>query len=249
MTSLTAFWRDFHCPLEDHSQPQQLPFFHPPSPLRGMLLASLSPVRLCFQKFPPLSPRQFLVYSSLTLFALVLAVYSHAFHCEFIDFDDNTHVFANPSVLAGLHPRSIFWVFSHFIAAQWIPLTWLSHMLDVSLFGTDPAFHHLTNLILHAFNSLLVFLVWQRLTRDPWPSLAVALLFAVHPINVESVAWIAERKNLLSSTFWLLALAAYSTHASRSSRSDRRYLWLTTAFMALGLLAKPMLVTLPFALL
>lgn len=185
-----------------------------------------------------------LVYAVLA--AVIVVLYSGVFRCDFIVWDDPNHVTGNPCVLAGLGFRSIGWAFSHFIAAQWIPLSWVSHMVDVTLFGLDPRWHHLGNVILHAINACLVLAVLHRLTGEFWPSVVVAALFAVHPINVESVAWIAERKNVLSTFFWLLAMGAYARHAAQPRG---RWMWAVAACMALGLLAKPMLVTLPFALL
>ncbi len=195
---------------------------------------------------PPLTERRRFAYVCAALVALVVALYAHVFHCEFIDFDDNTHVFGNPVVLGGFQPKGVAWAFTHFIANQWIPLTWLSHMADVSLFGLDPAWHHLENLALHGLNACLVFAALRRMTREFWPSVAVAALFAVHPVNVESVAWIAERKNVLSTTFWLLAMWAYARHVAQPGG---KWMWTVAVCMALGLLAKPMLVTLPCALL
>jgi tetratricopeptide (TPR) repeat protein len=185
-------------------------------------------------------------FACAVLIAAVITIYSRVFHCEFVDFDDPRHVVGNPCVVAGLGWRSMVWAFSHYHACQWIPLTWISYMVDSSLFGLDPGWMHLGNLALHALNSCLVFFVLRRLTGDFWPSFAVAALFAVHPINVESVAWIAERKNVLSTAFWLLAMWAYTHHAAKPRG---RWMWAVAAFMALGLLAKPMLVTLPCALL
>ena len=195
---------------------------------------------------PPIAARRrtFLVCAALV--ALVIALYSRVFHAEFIDFDDNNHVFENPVVTGGLNWAAIAHACTHFIASQWIPLSWLSHMLDVQLFGLDPGPHHLVNVAFHALNSCLVLAALHAVTREFWPSATVALLFAVHPINVESVAWIAERKNLLSTTFWLLAMVAYARHAAAA---HGRWMWAVAAAMALGLMAKPMLVTLPFALL
>jgi hypothetical protein len=180
------------------------------------------------------------------LVVAVVALYVHVFQCDFIDFDDVSHVIDNPCVVTGLTWPSIQWAFSHFVACQWIPLSWISHMADVNLFGMDPGRHHLGNVLIHALNSCLVFAVFRRMTGDLWPSAAVAALFAVHPINVESVAWIAERKNVLSTFFWLLAMGAYARHAEQPRG---RWMWVVAACMALGLLAKPMLVTLPCALL
>ena len=193
-----------------------------------------------------MTERRKFAYVCTALIAVVVAIYAHVFHCEFIDFDDNTHVFGNPCVLDGFKPRAIAWAFTHFIASQWIPLTWLSHMADVSLFGLDPAWPHLENLALHGLNACLVFAALRRMTREFWPSVAVAALFAVHPVNVESVAWIAERKNVLSTTFWLLAMCAYARHIEHPRE---RWMWTAAGCMALGLMAKPMLVTLPCALL
>ena len=194
---------------------------------------------------PPVPRRRTLLVSA-ALVALVVLLYSRVFHAGFIDFDDDNHVFENPVVLGGVSWAAIVHAFTHFIASQWIPLSWLSHMLDVQLFGLDPGAHHLVNVAFHALNACLVLAALHAVTRDFWPSAAVALLFAVHPINVESVAWIAERKNLLSTTFWLLAMWAYARHAAAA---HGRWMWAVAAAMALGLMAKPMLVTLPFALL
>jgi tetratricopeptide (TPR) repeat protein len=195
---------------------------------------------------PPLTERRKFIYVCVALVALVVALYSHVFHCEFIDFDDNTHIFANPVVRGGFQPEAVAWSFSHFIASQWIPLTWVSHMIDVSLFQMDAGWHHLVNLAFHALNACLVLQAMRRLTGQFWPSVVVATLFAVHPVNVESVAWVAERKNVLSTTFWLLAMSAYGRHLLQPKE---RWMWLVATFMALGLMAKPMLVTLPCALL
>ena len=195
-------------------------------------------------KAPPSARPIFYTYAALI--AVVVALYSYVFHCQFIDFDDTTHVTGNGCVLAGLHFRSVAWAFTHYIACQWMPLTWISHMIDVSLFGMDPGLHHLGNVAFHALNSCLVFAAFRRLTKDFWASAAVAALFAVHPINVESVAWIAERKNVLSTLFWLLAMLAYVRHVEEPRRG---WMWLVSACMALGLMAKGMPVTLPCALL
>jgi tetratricopeptide (TPR) repeat protein len=190
--------------------------------------------------------RRVLFYLYAVFGATVLALYAHVFHCDFIDLDDKSHVTQNPCVMAGLRVSSVNWAFSHFIATQYIPLSLVSHMADISLFGLDPRWHHLGNVLLHALNACLVLTALRALTGRLWPSAIVAALFAVHPINVESVAWIAERKNVLSTTFWLLAMCAYARHARQPAG---RWMWLVALCMALGLLAKPMLVTLPCALL
>ncbi|MHC4658730.1 MAG: tetratricopeptide repeat protein [Planctomycetota bacterium] len=141
---------------------------------------------------------------------------------------------------------SITWAFTTDHASNWHPLTWLSHMLDCRLFGTEPGWHHLTNLLFHVMNTLLLFAVLNRMTRALWRSAFVAAAFALHPLHVESVAWIAERKDVLSTFFWMLTMAAYLRYVNRPGVS--RYL-LTLLPFALGLMAKPMLVTLPFVLL
>jgi tetratricopeptide (TPR) repeat protein len=165
---------------------------------------------------------------------------------EFLKYDDDKYITDNPHVKDGITIKSIVWAFTtpHFF--MWHPLTSLSHLLDYELFISNPFGHHLTNLLLHIANVLLVFLVLRSLTNTIWPSAFVAAVFAVHPLQVESVAWIAERKNVLSTFFWLLTIAAYIRYAKRPAFS--KYLLLVLAF-SLGLLAKPMVVTLPFVLL
>ncbi|MHC4706195.1 MAG: glycosyltransferase family 39 protein [Planctomycetota bacterium] len=154
--------------------------------------------------------------------------------------------FENQNIKSGITWDSIKWALTAGYAANWHPLTWLSHMLDWQLFGTDAGGHHLTNLFLHIANSLLLFTVLKRMTSALWPSAFVAALFALHPLHVESVAWITERKDVLSTFFWMLTVAAYLRYVERPSLG--RYL-LTLSLFALGLMAKPMLVTLPFVLL
>lgn len=193
-----------------------------------------------------MTERRRILYVCLALVAGIFALYSHVFRCEFLVFDDDSHVTANPAVMHGLSLGAIQYGCTHFIGTQWIPLTWISHALDVSLFGLDPGWHHLMNVAFHALNACLVFFAFLSLTAEFLPSVAMAALFAVHPLDVESVAWIAERKNVLSTTFWLLAMCAYARHVKAS---HSRWLWGVAAMMALGLLAKPMLVTLPCALL
>ena len=183
----------------------------------------------------------------LALLALVAAVYQEAARLGFIgSLDDNLYVVQNARVRAGLTASTFTWALTAFDAANWHPLTWLSHALDVELFGVAPAGHHLVSVALHAGNALLLFLLLHRLTGLSLRSAAVAALFAVHPINVESVAWIAERKNVLSTSFWLLATMAYTGYVRRPSAW--RYAGACCLFV-LGLAAKPMLVTLPITLL
>jgi tetratricopeptide (TPR) repeat protein len=166
---------------------------------------------------------------------------------QFINLDDDVYVYENPVVQAGLTARGFAWAFTTFTAANWHPLTWLSHMLDVQLFGLNPGSHLRTNLVLHILNTLLLFLALRRMTGAVWRSALVAALFALHPLHVESVAWVSERKDVLSTFFWMLTLLAYA-HYTERTESWGRYV-LVIAGLALGLMSKPMLVTLPFVLL
>jgi protein O-mannosyl-transferase len=175
-----------------------------------------------------------------------LAVYSPVRSHEFVRYDDDTYVTQNPAVRAGLSWQGLRWAFTSDRAANWHPLTWLSHMLDCQMFGVRSSAHHLVNVLFHVANSLLLLIVLRRLTHALWPSAFVAGLFALHPLHVESVAWVAERKDVLSTLFWLLATWAYARYVERQTRG--RYL-ATLALFTLGLLAKPMLVTLPVVLL
>jgi len=175
----------------------------------------------------------------------VLSVFAPVLGQPFLELDDDTYVSRNPHVASGLGWDNLLWAFTAFHASNWHPLTWVSHQLDVSLWGLQPAGHHLTSLLLHLANTLLVLLVLRRMTGAFWPSLFVAALFGLHPQRLESVAWVAERKDVLSTFFGLLALLAWARYVERPTRP--RYLVSLTAF-ALGLLAKPMLVTLPILL-
>ena len=157
----------------------------------------------------------------LALLFLTLVIYWPVLRFDFVNYDDDKYVTANPHVLAGLTRQSVAWAFQTTDANFWHPLTWLSHMLDCQLYGSHPAGHHLTNLGLHLFNTLLLFGLWNRMTGAYWRSAFVAALFAVHPLHVESVAWVAERKDVLSTFFGLLSLWAYIQYVSKSgSRSQ-----------------------------
>jgi tetratricopeptide (TPR) repeat protein len=208
---------------------------------------------------------------------VTLASFWPVLHNDFINFDDPPYVTANPHVTSGLSWGNVVWAFQSNVAANWHPLTWLSHMLDVQLFGLRAGWHHLMSLLLHIANALLLFSVLRRMTGAEWRGALVAALFAVHPLHVESVAWVAERKDVLSTLFFMLTLWAYVRHAedsvagSQSSmvRSDSvmqhaagatnhasdfslrgsRFYLLSLLFFVLGLLSKPMLVTVPFVLL
>lgn len=185
-------------------------------------------------------------FLSYVLVAATLLVYWQLGGHGFVIYDDPEYVYENPFVRMGLTSTSIEWAFTTFHSANWHPVTWLSHMIDVQLFGLDPWGHHMTNLILHTANVLLLFLLLCRLTGFPWRSMVVASLFALHPLHVESVAWIAERKDLLSTFFWLITLYFYADYVRSPARG--RYLLVIVAF-TVGLMTKPMLVTIPFVLL
>ncbi len=187
----------------------------------------------------------------MVLAAFVIAVYWQAVGFEFINFDDNIYVYENPFVTGGLNKEAVIWAFTKFYSANWHPLTWMSHQLDVTLFGLNAGSHHATNIILHLINTVLAFTVFSKLTGSFWKSAIVAMLFAIHPSHVESVAWIAERKDVLSTMFWFLTMWAYLAYAQTRIAGERSYIFyfVTIFLFGLGLMAKPMLVTLPFVLL
>ena len=221
----------------------------------------------------------------LALGLITLGVFAPSLSHEFLAYDDQAYVTENPHVQAGLTWPGVRWAFRSYAASNWHPVTWLSHMLDCQLYGLRPAGHHLTNLLLHTANTLLLFLVLNRMTGAMWRSASVAALFAWHPLHVESVAWVAERKDLLGAFFWLLTLWTYArytkvrtpksapktpepapiithhasritfhasritSHASRITHHVSPYYPLSLLFFALGLMSKPMVVTLPFVLL
>jgi tetratricopeptide (TPR) repeat protein len=180
-----------------------------------------------------------------------IALYSPAFTFGFVN-QDEAYVAANPHVNRGLTAQGLEWAFQAGYAANWHPLTWLSHMIDSQIFGPRAGGHHATSVMLHALNSVLLLLVLRRMTGAFWRSAAVAALFAWHPLHVESVAWIADRKDVLSGFFWMLALWAYVRYAENSKTpipNSKSFYALALLFFALGLMAKPMLVTLPLVLL
>jgi tetratricopeptide (TPR) repeat protein len=191
--------------------------------------------------------RQHLVVFSCLLLAIgTAAIYSSVARHPFVDFDDQYYVTQNEHVQSGLSWQAFIWSFNAGYAQNWHPLTWLSHALDCQLYGLNPAGHHLTNVLFHTLNVVILFLLLLWATGAMGRSVLVAALFALHPLNVESVAWVAERKNVLSTLFFLLALGAYGGYARNPNL--KRYLALTGLF-ALGLAAKPMVITLPFVLL
>jgi Flp pilus assembly protein TadD len=183
----------------------------------------------------------------LALAAVTLAAHWRVFQCDFVNYDDNDYVTANPLVQRGLTQEGLAWAWGqlHGEATYWHPITWMSHMLDCQLFGLKPAGHHGMNLLFHVVNVILLFLVLERMTGARWRSALVAALWAVHPINVDTVVWVSERKNVLSGMFWLLAMAAYARYAAKPGLGRYGLVFLA---MALGLMCKPVLVTLPCAL-
>jgi tetratricopeptide (TPR) repeat protein len=186
------------------------------------------------------------VLVTLTLTVLIVLVYQQARHFQFVDLDDPTYVTANANVQAGLTWANALWAFTTGHPPYWHPITWLSHMLDVELFGLDAGAHHLTNVVIHTANTLLLFGWLRRTTKAFWKAAFAAAVFAVHPLHVESVAWVTERKDVLSALFWIAALWAYVAYAARPSRL--RYLWVLGA-CGLALMSKPSAVTLPAVLL
>ena len=173
-------------------------------------------------------------------------VFAQTVRHQFVTYDDPQYVYANPDVSAGVSLPGIWWALTHTIAGHWHPLTTISHMLDCQLYGLDPAGHHFTNVLFHTIAVVLLFLVLQQMTGSLWRSAFVAALFAIHPLHVESVAWIAERKDVLSAVFFMLTLGAYVSYVRAPSL--RAYL-LALLMFALGLMSKSMLVTVPFLLL
>ncbi len=194
---------------------------------------------------------------------LTWLVFAQTLRYSFVNYDDGAYVYRNPDVTRGLTSQGIVWAFTHVVAANWHPLTIISHMLDCRLYGVNPSGHHFTNVLLHTVAVVLLFLVLNQLTGAPssprdesvrladrtgtiWRSAFVAAVFAIHPLHVESVAWIAERKDVLSAVFFMLTLGAYARYARRPTVA--RYVTMSILF-AFGLMSKPMLVTLPFVLL
>jgi hypothetical protein len=178
----------------------------------------------------------------LAIFMVFWQVRDHAF----INLDDDLYVTENHYVKSGLNLESVMWSLTSLHSSNWHPLTWLSHMLDVHLFGLKPGRHHMTSVFFHVVNSLLLFFVLKRMSTDRWQSAFLAALFALHPLHVESVAWVSERKDVLSTFFGLMAIWSYARYAQGAERN-----WYLAAllFFILGLMSKPMLVTLPFVLL
>jgi tetratricopeptide (TPR) repeat protein len=195
---------------------------------------------------PEFSKRSVVVFIYFALILSTLLVFLQVRNFDFTGYDDNSYIYENPRVLKGITADSVIWAFTTSHTGYWHPLTWLSLMLDCQIFGAKPGPLHLVNVAFHILNTLLLFAIFYRMTARIWPSAFVAAAFALHPMHVESVAWIAERKDVLSTLFFLLTLAAYISYVCR--RGLFRYL-LTLLLFVFGILAKPMIVILPFVLL
>ncbi|NTW49680.1 MAG: tetratricopeptide repeat protein, partial [Chlorobiales bacterium] len=183
---------------------------------------------------------------SITLIVIIAAVFMQAGNHQFLDYDDEVYVTGNSRVASGITGENMIWAFTSVYAGNWHPLTWLSHMADVRFFGMNPRGHHLTNVVIHAISAVLLLLLLLRITGARWHSTFVAALFALHPLHVESVAWVAERKDVLSAFFWFLTMLLYSEYVKKPKKG----LYILTLFsFALGLMSKSMLVTLPVVLL
>ncbi len=203
------------------------------------MLRSRTTTRLFCQGLPSLARELPL---SIILAILTLLLYAPVARFEFINMDDDEYVFANPHVSTGLNSENIVWAFGSDNRCNWHPLTWLSHMSDCQILGVNPGPQHVVNAVLHAANAVLLFLLMSRMTGFRWRSFVVAALFACHPLHVESVAWIAERKDVLSTLFYFLSIFAYRSYVE--NKSLLRYT-AVVVFFTCGLMAKPMTVTLP----
>ena len=198
------------------------------------------------------NPRGMICVVSTVLAVLTLAVFARTLGDGFVNYDDNANVYENAFVTNGLTASGLAHAFTQGSVANWDPLTTISHMADCQVYGLNPAGHHLTNILLHTASVVLLFLVLQRMTGALWPSAFVAALFAIHPLRVESVAWVSERKDTLSGLFFMLTLWAYVKYVGEFKVQGSRfkvYYLLTLVLFALGLMSKAMLVTLPVILL
>jgi protein O-mannosyl-transferase len=182
----------------------------------------------------------------VVLVLLVAAAFEPVRHNSFVDYDDEVYIVSNPYIQSGFTTQSLIWAFTSSYGANWYPLTWLSHMLDMELFGLNPVGHHIHNVILHAAGVVLLFLVLRTMTGSVWRSAFVAAVFGIHPLRVESVAWAAERKDVLCALFWMLTISAYIGYVRQGG--FLRYMAVMVC-LGLGLMAKPMIVTLPVVLL
>jgi hypothetical protein len=156
------------------------------------------------------------------LLGVIWVVFGQTLGYGFVNYDDDQYVYENPQVIHGLNLKGIEWAFTHSVMANWHPLTVMSHMLDCQLYGLSPGGHHLTNILLHTATAILLFLVLRRMTGFLWRSAFVAAVFAIHPLRVESVAWVSERKDVLSGLFFMLTVGAYVRYVQRQSRVEGR---------------------------
>jgi protein O-mannosyl-transferase len=219
--------------------------------LRIMSVSTKGPASPISKTMAQPCPRWLVPLLCLVLAAITFAVFGQTLHHAFIDFDDGGDVYENRMVAQGLTPRGIVWAFSVH-SSNWFPLNWYSHMLDCQLYGLHPGGHHLTNVLLHILTVILLFLVLRKMTGAIWSSAFVAAVFAIHPLRAESVAWVAERKDVLSGLFFMLTIAAYVRYANElklQSSKFKVFYGLTILFFVFGLMSKPMLVTLPLLLL
>jgi hypothetical protein len=198
-----------------------------------------------FKKKSEDDERKSVILLSLLLAGLVFVLYWRAIWFDFIELDDNLYLLENSKIKLGLSWESIQWAMTTFHTTNWHPLTWFFLLAEYELFGFAPSGYHIVGIVLHGINTVLLFIVMYRMTKETGKSAAVAALFAVHPLNIESVVWIAERKNLLSTLFWILTVWSYLRYTERPGRE--RYL-IAIFLFALGLMSKPMLVSLPFVL-
>ena len=194
----------------------------------------------------PFAPLSVIIGICFSLAAITWVVFAPTLSADFVNYDDQTYVYLEPKVTAGLSMQGLIWAFSHFHSENWHPLTTISHMLDCQIYGLNPAGHHFTNVCLHTLAVILLFLVLRQMTGAIWRSAFVAAVFAIHPLHVESVAWISERKDVLSAVLLMLILSAYTRYVRTSSHY---YFFLVGFLFVLGLMSKPMLVTVPFVLL
>ncbi|MEI7943115.1 MAG: hypothetical protein WCH76_08170, partial [Candidatus Riflemargulisbacteria bacterium] len=189
------------------------------------------------------------IYCFITLFVATIYVYSDVNKFNYVNYDDNEYVSENYNIQKGINAESLKWCFTAVHSNNWHPVTWISHMVDFSLFGINPAGHHIVSVVIHIVNVFLLFILLYLMTVVRWPSLLVSAVFALHPVHVESVAWIAERKDVLSAFFMFLTIISYYLYVKDKKATK----WISYIFalvlFALGLMSKPMLVTLPFVLL
>ena len=227
-----------------HSNPPAAPTGEIPEGENSRALKSESPVT-------GLNDRWLVAGVCIFLAAIIWVVFGQTLRHEFVNVDDQEYVYENSAVIRGLNLKGVEWAFTHTVCANWHPLTMLSHMLDCQLYGLNAGGHHLTNILLHTATAILLFLVLRRMTGFLWRSAFVAAVFAIHPLRVESVAWVSERKDVLSGLFFMLTVGAYGRYVEKSKVQDPRskvFYGLALVFFALGLLCKPMLVTLPCVL-